>query len=205
MHCSPHRGLSPGWILPWDLGKGNFLTLPLCLRANVTPQAGTRARGCHQSLWRWWKLQVPSADQGIGPVIFKGLFKHITICGGKRCRCSKTLADLFYVNRIYVFAKASFDRTSWLNLQRSEKSTTMFRQPEWGPDYCAGGAGEEGESWEQCGRSKENMHDIVGLEMSYLSFKQCSHFQVKQLRGRRALNKSFEFISGRNCHLHNHC
>lgn len=78
---------------------------------------------CHQSLWRWWKLQVPSADQGIGPVIFKGLFEHVTICRGKWCRCNKTLADLFYVNRICVFAKAPFDRTSWLDLQRSEKGS----------------------------------------------------------------------------------
>lgn len=61
----------------------------------------------------------------------------------------------------------------------------MFRHPEWRPDYCSGGAGEEGGSWDQCGRSQESMHDIVGLEMSYLLFKQCSHFQVKQLRGLR--------------------
>lgn len=50
VHCSPHCGLSPGRILPRDFGEENFLTLPLCLRANITPQAGTRAWGVFPGL-----------------------------------------------------------------------------------------------------------------------------------------------------------
>lgn len=90
--CSPHCGLSPGWILPWDFGEGNFLTLVLCLRANVTPQAGTGVWGMSPEPLKVMEsagAQCWSRDRSYH---FQGPFR--TLCTGKSHFAEESEADV---------------------------------------------------------------------------------------------------------------